>query len=181
MAKPGVTCIFNSFWPRLCNLYIWYQGMDKLSYINGNLAKSLLKLGHVSVLTSHTLCYDYVYDCTLIPQPSAGLYRIMYGRWFEWRIVYRCHNQLLMMSQRPDASTGKVMSNSLDVDFIHGDIRDRSCNIKRILAKKPFRVATMFENLCRHWFCITNTYRRSDSIPLFENDHLGLFLLTSDS
>ena len=44
---------------------------------------------------------------------------------FWWR-----NNRLLMMSQRPDdcdAITWIVISNSLDIDVIHGDIHDRSC------------------------------------------------------
>ena len=40
------------------------------------------------------------------------------------------HNRLLMTSQWPDscdAITWTVISNSLDIDFIHGDIHGRSC------------------------------------------------------
>ena len=40
------------------------------------------------------------------------------------------HNRLLMTSQLPDncdAVTWIVISNSLDIDFIHGDIHARSC------------------------------------------------------
>ena len=40
------------------------------------------------------------------------------------------HNWLLMRSQWPDncdAITWIVISNSLDIDFIHGNIHDRSC------------------------------------------------------
>ena len=40
------------------------------------------------------------------------------------------HNRLLMTSLLPDncdATTWQVISNSLDIDFIHGDIHDRSC------------------------------------------------------
>ena len=40
------------------------------------------------------------------------------------------HNRLLMTSQWPDncdAITWIVLSNSLDIDFIHGDIHGRSC------------------------------------------------------
>ena len=45
------------------------------------------------------------------------------------------HNRLLMTSKWPDncdAITGIVISNSLDIDFIHGDIHGRSCK------KPPF-------------------------------------------
>ena len=44
----------------------------------------------------------------------------------RWR-----HNRLLMVSQWPDncyAITWIVISNSLDIYFIHGDIHGRSCN-----------------------------------------------------
>ena len=40
------------------------------------------------------------------------------------------HNRLPMTSQWPDncdAITWKVISNSIDIDFIHGDSHDRSC------------------------------------------------------
>ena len=40
------------------------------------------------------------------------------------------HNPLAMTSQWPDnwdANTLQVISNSLDIDFIHGDIHGRSC------------------------------------------------------
>ena len=49
------------------------------------------------------------------------------------------HNRLLMTSQRPDncdASTLEVISNSLDIDFIHGDIHGRSCNKKQM----PYKI-----------------------------------------
>ena len=47
------------------------------------------------------------------------------------------HNRLLMMSQWPDNSnydaiTWMVISNSLDIDFIHDDIHDRSCKKPQI-------------------------------------------------
>ena len=55
-------------------------------------------------------------------RPHVSLARSTF--WW-WR-----HNRLLMMIQWPDncdASTCKVVSNSLDIDFIHGDIHGRSC------------------------------------------------------
>ena len=54
--------------------------------------------------------------------PRVSLARL----WFCW---WR-HNQLLMTSQWPDnhdAITWIVISNSLDTDFIHGDIHGGSC------------------------------------------------------
>ena len=44
------------------------------------------------------------------------------------------HNRLAMTSQWPDncdANTWQVISNSLDIDFIHGDIHGRSCKKER--------------------------------------------------
>ena len=49
--------------------------------------------------------------------------------WFCWRR----HNRLLMTSQWPDncdAIMCIVISNSIDIDFIHGDIHGRSCKKK---------------------------------------------------
>ena len=48
----------------------------------------------------------------------------------RFSFCWLCHNLLLMTSQWPDscdAITWIVISNSLDIDFIHGDIHDRSC------------------------------------------------------
>ena len=48
------------------------------------------------------------------------------------------HNRLLMTSQWPhncDAITWIVISNSLDIDFIHSDIHGRSC--KKLLYQGP--------------------------------------------
>ena len=45
-------------------------------------------------------------------------------------------NRLLMTSQWPDncdAITWIVIANSLDIDFIHGDVHDRSCKKKLLL------------------------------------------------
>ena len=58
----------------------------------------------------HTLRYTF------------SLTLIIFGRW--------CHNRLLMTSQLPDncdASTWKVISNPLDINFIHGNIHGPSC------------------------------------------------------
>ena len=48
------------------------------------------------------------------------------------------HNRLLMTSQWPDncdAITWIMISNSLDIDFVHGDIHGRSC--KKLLYQGP--------------------------------------------
>ena len=45
-----------------------------------------------------------------------------------------CHNRLAMTSQWPDncdANTWQVISNELDIDFMHGDIHGWSCKKKR--------------------------------------------------
>ena len=58
--------------------------------------------------------------------PRVSLARVTYS-W--WR-----HNRLAMTSQWPDncdANTWQVISNSFDIDFIHGDIHGRSCIISR--------------------------------------------------
>ena len=54
--------------------------------------------------------------------PRVSLARCPFCRWR--------HNRSLMMSQWPDncdAVTWKVISNSLDIDFIYGDIHGRTC------------------------------------------------------
>ena len=51
------------------------------------------------------------------------------------------HNRLAMTSQWPgncDANTWQVISNSLDIDFIHGDIHSRSCKNKLFIHKNAF-------------------------------------------
>ena len=60
--------------------------------------------------------------------PRASLSRFTFC-W--WR-----HNQLAMTSQWPDncdANTWQVISNSLDIDFIHSDIHGRSCKKSPLL------------------------------------------------
>ena len=49
--------------------------------------------------------------------------------WFTFCFLH--HSWLLMTAQLPDScdvSTWKMISNSLDIDFIHSDIHGRSCN-----------------------------------------------------
>ena len=49
----------------------------------------------------------------------------------RFKFCWWCHNWFLMMSQwqnNCDARTWKVISSSLDIDFIHGDSQSRSCN-----------------------------------------------------
>ena len=48
----------------------------------------------------------------------------------RFSLCWGCHNWLLVTSQWPDncdAITWIVISNSLDIDFIHGNFHDRSC------------------------------------------------------
>ena len=60
---------------------------------------------------------------TIFPhRPHVSLTRFSFCLWR--------HNRLLITSQWPDncdAITWIVISNSLDIDFIHGDIHGRSC------------------------------------------------------
>ena len=54
----------------------------------------------------------------------------------QFSLCWWRHNRLLMTSQLPvncDAITRIVISNSLDIDFIHGDIHDRSCKKRTYL------------------------------------------------
>ena len=43
-----------------------------------------------------------------------------------------------------DASTNKVMSNSLDIDFIRGDILGRSCKIVIFIQNEPHHFSIVF-------------------------------------
>ena len=79
----------------------------------------------------HTLFY-FLHDITnpsmtlktriFLCHPRVSLTRFTFCWW--------CHNRLAMTPQWPDncdANTWQVISNSLDIDFIHGDIHGRSC------------------------------------------------------
>ena len=79
----------------------------------------------------HTLLY-FLHDITnpymmikmtiFRHRPHVSLAQFLFCWW--------CHNRLLMMSQWPDncdTITWIVISNSLDIDFIDGDIHGRSC------------------------------------------------------
>ena len=62
--------------------------------------------------------------------------------WFSF--WWWCHNWLLMTSQWPDncdAIAWIAICNTLDIDFIHGDIHGRSCK------KLSYLI-----DLCHHWF-----------------------------
>ena len=61
------------------------------------------------------------------------------------------HNRLLMTSQWPDycdAITWIMISNSLDIDFIHGDIHGRSCKKGKVFTKIMFM---MLNSPRIHW------------------------------
>ena len=69
---------------------------------------------------------DYV--LYTIGRPRVSLARFTFFFW--------CHNRLLMMSQWPDncdAITWIVIFNSLDIEFIQGDIHGQSCEIDECL------------------------------------------------
>ena len=87
------------------------------------------------------------------------------------------HNQLLMTSQWPDncdAITWIVISNSLDIDFIHGDIHGRSCKKRRYcreVGKWGMETLAMQDINChaRYYFNAIE-----DCIGMFQNNgHLG--------
>ena len=94
--------------------------------------KITLEWAHKQFVTRvHTLFY-FLHDTTnpwmtlktriFTHHPRVSLARFTFC-W--WR-----HNRLAMTWQWPDncdANTWQVISNSLDIDFIHGDIHGRSC------------------------------------------------------
>ena len=65
----------------------------------------------------------------------------------RFTLCWWCPNQLTMTSQWPnhcDTNTWQVISNSLDINFIQGDIHGRSCkkswsNITRICLMRPIK------------------------------------------
>ena len=68
------------------------------------------------------------------------------------------HNRLAMTSQWPDncdANTWQVISNLLDIDFIHGDIHTRSCkNLSILSIRKTFGLSKfMYSNFHIAWHC----------------------------
>ena len=79
-------------------------------------------------LTRHNESINEYTTTSFTHRPRVSLARFSFC-W--WR-----HNRLLMTSQWPDncdAITSIVISNSLDIDFIHGEIHGRSC--KKFLFK----------------------------------------------
>ena len=107
-------------------LFAWSNEGNK--YQNNNRVRWAQKK---FVTRVHTLSY-FLHDVTN-PQmtikmtifshhPRVSLARFSFCWW--------CHNRLLIMSQwsdNCDAIKWIVISNSLDIDFIHGDIHGRSC------------------------------------------------------
>ena len=112
-------CYFGVYFPRCC----------ATREIN---TKITLEWAHKQFVTRvHTLFY-FLHDITnpsmtlktriFTHHPRVSLVRFTFC-W--WR-----HNRLATTSQwqdNCDANTWQVISNSLDIDFIHGDIHGRSC------------------------------------------------------
>ena len=68
----------------------------------------------------------------------------------RFTFCWKRHNRLAMASQWPDncdANTWQVISNSLDIDFIHGDIHGRSCKkmVYSMMANMAFE-KTLYRN-----------------------------------
>ena len=94
-------------------------------------------------LTRHNESINEYKTTSFTHRPRVSLARFSFC-W--WR-----HNQLLMTSQWPDncdAITWIVISNSLDIDYIHRDIHGQSCkNVKYSQSRKckcVFQILTLF-------------------------------------
>ena len=126
--------------------------------------KITLEWAHKQFVTRvHTLFY-FLHDTTnpwmtlttriFTHHPRVSLARLTFC-W--WR-----HNRLAMTWQWPDncdANTWQVISNSLDIDFIHGDIHGRSC-------KK-----SLLTCLCINMYCEKLTSCRHRPELLFPTTH----------
>ena len=123
------TLVINCFCPH--RVLFWYSFPSLLrnsgNKNQNNPLMSVETVRHQStyIILFLTLHYKSINDdktTIFIHLPRVSLARFSFC-W--WR-----HNRLLMTSQWPgnyDAITWIAICNSLDIDFIHGDIHDRSC------------------------------------------------------
>ena len=79
----------------------------------------------------HILSY-FLHDITILEMSLKTRIFTHHPRdsFARFTVCWWRHNRLAMTSQWPnncDANTWQLISNSLDIDFIHGDIHDRSC------------------------------------------------------
>ena len=135
--------------------------------------KITLEWAHKQFVTRvHTLFY-FLHDIT---NPEMTLKTTIFAQHprvslARFTLCWWRHNRLVMTSQWPDncdANTWQVISNSLDIDFIHGDIHGRSCK-KAVYVIHDF----IHNSTCKfdgkqlsHYFsCVYNTY--SYTFPLF--------------
>ena len=90
----------------------------------------------------------------------------------KMRIFTHCwwrHNRLAMTSQWPDncdANTWQVISNSLDIDFIHGDIHGRSCKNIPLCISSPMPYIPS-------WFRLSMLMIQAP-VPLIPKDNIDL-------
>ena len=137
VSYPHIVIIWVILFFRLSALYQLISNV----YITEWNTKITLEWVHKQFVTrAHTLFY-FLHDITnpymtlkrwsshIIPVPCLARFTFCW-----WR-----HNRLAMTSQWPDnfdTYTWQVISNSFDIDFIHGDIRGRSCKNNRIIMRQ---------------------------------------------
>ena len=138
-------CYFGVYFPRCCAIN----------------TKITLEWTHKQFVTRvHTLFY-FLHDIT---NPSMTLNtrifkhhpRVSLARFpFCW-----CrHNRLLMTSQWPDncdAITWTVISNSLDINFIHGDIHGRSCKNVEHSNNNMWQIYISIHHISYYFFLLRN-------------------------
>ena len=94
--------------------------------------KITLEWAHKQFITRiHTL-FHFLHDMTnpKIPLKTRIFTHHSRASLARFTLCWWRHNRLAMTSQWPDhcdANTWQVISNSLDIDFIHGDIYGQSC------------------------------------------------------
>ena len=100
----------------------------------------------VSFLARHNGLINDDTTSTFTHRPRVSLARLSSCWWRQ--------NRWLMTSQRPhncDATTWIVISSSLDINFIHGDIHDRSCKkIVPLLKKIRFQSRYHHKVISKH-------------------------------
>ena len=112
-----------------CYFGVYFPSCAATREIN---TKITLEWAHKQFVTRvHTLFY-FLHDIanplmTLKTRIFTHHPRVSIAR---FTFCWKRHNRLAMTSQWPDncdANTWQVISDSLDIDFIHGDIHGRSC------------------------------------------------------
>ena len=113
-------------------------------------------------VSAETVCHERTYIILFLTWHNESindnknyhLYASSHGSLARFLFCWWRHNRMLMISQWPDncdAITWMVISNTLDITFIHSDIQGRSCKDMRYSGPSDVE-------LVNQWYMIPNMH-----------------------